>query len=354
MEKNLRLFLSTLLMLFSVNTLFANGDFTVDGFAYIINDDRISVSLTWKDYDQPYTGDVVVPAEVTYAGTTYTVNNIGYLAFSAVTRTVNGSWPVITTNTEVTSVTLPNTITSIDVGGFLKCSKIKSITIPESVLVIEQSAFAGCSSLEEITIPESVYIIETHAFSGCTNLKTVRLSDGLGKIGSMAFNGCKNLESIYCNSTTLIQAYKDAFDGCDKATLYVLSDDLKAEYSEANGWNKLNSIVSLIPITIACGNGGSMQMHGVDYEETIVKAYASKDVETTISFTPARGQQLSMVKLNGEDITNEVQDNVLTANIPADATLLVTFKHQGYDINQDGEVTIADVVSLVNYILGNE
>ena len=57
---------------------------------------------------------------------------------------------------------------------------------------------------------------------------------------------------------------------------------------------------------------------------------------------------------SGEDITNEVVDNVLTASIPADATLLVTFKNQGYDINQDGEVTVADVVSLVNYILSIE
>jgi hypothetical protein len=61
-----------------------------------------------------------------------------------------------------------------------------------------------------------------------------------------------------------------------------------------------------------------------------------------------------MVKLNGEDITNEVVDNELTTSIPVDATLLVTFKNQGYDINQDGEVTVADVVSLVNYILSIE
>ena len=353
MERNLRMFLATFLMLFGVNTMFANGDFTVDGFAYIINEDGISVSLTWKDYDQPYTGDVVVPAEVTHDGKTYTVNNIGYLAFSYVTRTVNGSWPVITNNPEVTTVTLPNSITSIDTGGFLKCNKLKNITIPETVLVIEQSAFAGCSSLEEITIPESVYIIESHAFSGCTSLKTVRISDGLGYIGSMAFNGCKNLESVYCYSTKEIKAYKDVFDGCVNATLYGL-DDWMAEFGETNGWNQIASKVSLMPITIACGNGGSMLVNGMSFEETIGKAYVSKDVDTTISFTLSKGQQLSMVKLNGEDITNEVVDNVLTTSIPADATLLVTFKNQGYDINQDGEVTVADVVSLVNYILSIE
>ncbi|MBO7660945.1 MAG: leucine-rich repeat protein, partial [Bacteroidaceae bacterium] len=191
------------------------------------------------------------------------------------------------------------------------------------------------------------------AFSGCTKLKTVWISDGLGYIGSMAFNGCKNLESVYCYSTKEIKTYKDAFDGCVNATLYGL-DDWMTKYSETDGWNKIASKVSLMPITIACGNGGSMQVNGMSFEETIGKAYASKDGETTISFTLAKGQQLSMVKLNGEDITNEVQDNVLTTSIPADATLLVTFKNQVYDINQDGEVTISDVVSLVNYILSVE
>ena len=169
----------------------------------------------------------------------------------------------------------------------------------------------------------------------------------------MAFNGCRNLESVYCYSTEEIKAYKDAFDGCVNATLYGL-DKLMDEYSVADGWNQIASKVSLMPITIACGNGGSMQMNGMSFEETIGKAYASKDVDTTISFTLSKGQQLSMVKLNGEDITNEVVDNVLTTSIPADATLLVTFKKQGYDINQDGEVTVADVVSLVNYILSIE
>ena len=82
---------------------------------------------------------------------------------------------------ELTSYTIPNSVTSIGVDVFWNCSSLTSITIPDSVTWIEGSAFAGCSNLTSITIPNSVRSIGRSVFVGCTNLKhlTIGCDPGL-------------------------------------------------------------------------------------------------------------------------------------------------------------------------------
>lgn len=52
-------------------------------------------------------------------------------------------------------------------------TKLTSVTLPDSLETIEQEAFMGCTALESIRIPASVTLIGAQAFAGCTNLKDV-------------------------------------------------------------------------------------------------------------------------------------------------------------------------------------
>ena len=72
---------------------------------------------------------------------------------------------------------------------------ITSITLPEGLTSIEDEAFSGCN-LTSITIPESVISIGKSAFSGCSNLLSVIIPNGVTSIGSSAFYECSNLKSI--------------------------------------------------------------------------------------------------------------------------------------------------------------
>jgi hypothetical protein len=96
-------------------------------------------------------GDIVIAS--TYNG--YPVTSIGSSAF-------NG--------TGLTSVTIPDSVTSIGDSAFRNCTSLTNVIIGNSVTNIGYGAFAGCTSLTRMTIPASVINIGSSAFYGCSSL----------------------------------------------------------------------------------------------------------------------------------------------------------------------------------------
>ena len=117
----------------------------------------------------------------------------------------------------LTSITIPNGVTSIGVNSFEHCGALSSISIPNSVISIEDGAFQHCLSLTSITIPNGVTSIKRWAFYDCSSLTEVIIPNSVTHIGDWAFNCCPSLVSITLpNSITTIEG--GTFSGCNSLT----------------------------------------------------------------------------------------------------------------------------------------
>ncbi len=97
--------------------------------------------------------------------------------------------------TDLTSVTIPNSITSIGRDAFYGCGLV-SVTIPNSVTTIGDDAFYECRDLTSVKIGNGIASIGYRLFSDCENLTSVKMGKNVSSIGKYAFNGCSSLASI--------------------------------------------------------------------------------------------------------------------------------------------------------------
>ena len=81
-------------------------------------------------------------------------------------------------------------------GSFKDCKFLESVTIPNSVTSIEETSFKGCRSLKSITIPNSVKSIGDWAFNDCSSLTSITIPSNVTSIGERAFSSCDSLSSI--------------------------------------------------------------------------------------------------------------------------------------------------------------
>ena len=117
----------------------------------------------------------------------------------------------------LTSINIPNSVTMIGKGAFSGCDSLTSINIPDDVTTIGEGAFGGCHSLTNINIPNSVTTIGTGAFFYCLSLTSINIPNSVTTIGKGAFRGCKSLTSINIpNSVTTIGEW--AFVECKSLT----------------------------------------------------------------------------------------------------------------------------------------
>lgn len=93
----------------------------------------------------------------------------------------------------IETISLPNSLVTIENNCFLNCKNLKTIIIPSSVTSIGEHAFSGCESLKTIIIPDSVTSIGIECFAYCKNLKTITLSNNMTYIATRMFQYCENL-----------------------------------------------------------------------------------------------------------------------------------------------------------------
>ena len=168
----------------------------IDGIYY--NLDNIVKTAEVTSNPNKYSGAVVIPEAVKYNGVQYDVTIIGNNAFQYCSS--------------LTSITIPNSVTSIEICAFYKCTGLTSVTIPNSVTSIGYYAFQYCSGLRSISIGNSVTSIGGSAFEGCGVLTSITVGNSLVNIVGGVFAGCSSLTSIHVAEGN--NKY-DSRDGCN-------------------------------------------------------------------------------------------------------------------------------------------
>ena len=107
---------------------------------------------------------------------------------------------ILNTYPKLTSVTIPDGVTSIGKYAFQDCKSITNISIPDTVTSIDFAAFWGCESLTSINIPDSITSISDYTFYNC-GFTSINIPNSVNSIGIEAFSGCKKLSKINFKGT---------------------------------------------------------------------------------------------------------------------------------------------------------
>ena len=151
---------------------------------------------------------------------------------------------------------IPDGVTRIDYA-FGSCKNLTSVTIPDSVTSIGDHAFNGCTSLTNITIPNSVTSIGNYSFSGCTNLINITIPDSVTSIGDNAFYKCESLTDIIIPNSVISIGYS-AFSDCSGLANIAISDSVTSI-----GVSAFSGCISLKSIAVSDNNKNYASVDGV-------------------------------------------------------------------------------------------
>ena len=338
--------LTTLLAL--VSLIASHAEVTFEGIRYQLTDDGKAEIAKNNDCK----GDIVIPNTITYQEKTYQVTSMVTFAFF---------------ESEVTSIKLPDAITTISESAFNKCRHLKRITLPSQLVVIEYGGFYLCESLDSIVCPSSLKEIRSMAFWGCSSLKNLVLNDGLEVIKDIAFAKCEKLEKLVLPAS-LTEFDGHAFEDCQAmryidcrmtnppamkenyfanamkymGTLHVPSA-CKNTYNHTNGWKEFSNIVEdndgreMVDIHIRCNGNGSVQAGGKS-----VKATGSGTADMWLEIE--RGSNLRLDFFPTTDPQHEGPETEVTRlTINTDSISPLTIMDNTYTISQIQDELNVDV-----------
>ena len=142
--------------------------------------------------------------------------------------------------------------TTIVYSAFANCTSLTSITIPDSVTSISSDAFEYCSGMTSIDIPDSVTSIGSNVFTSCDGLTSVTIGSGVTYIGWLVFVNCKNITNMIIRAATppalergqSSSPASDTFSG--SYPIYVPSESVN-DYKAAQYWSRIESRIQAMP-----------------------------------------------------------------------------------------------------------
>ena len=352
---------------------------TLNNFASVVGNDNIS-------------GEAIILSSVEVGGDTYIVDKIKKGAFrssnlisvtipNSVTSIGNDAFSVCA---KLTSVTIGDNVTTIGTSAFQSCFQLASLTIGNSVVTIGQYAFTDCDQLVSVTIPNSVTTIGHSAFwecnrltsvtigSGvtsmsdgvfmdCYNLSSVTILNGVTSIGDFAFSGCTSLKSILIpNSVISIGTY--AFKDCSLESLTIPESVTSIRTGIFMGCTSLASVT--IPSSIT-----SIPMEAFTDCTSLTAITIPSSVTTISSDAFKRCNNLTFMKVDNvtpcsfySSSFTKRTNAVLSVPVGSKSSYEAADYWKDFkkiveniegDVNVDEEVDVLDVVDIARFVVGS-
>ena len=230
----------------------ANGEATIE-YVWISAEEAIAVPQTLDGYPVTCIGSsafwdcaqltsITIPNSVTFIDQRAFANCSGLTSITIPNSVTNIGDEAFAGCSGLTSITIPNSVSNIGNAAFYLCSGLTSITIPNSVSNIGEDTFFNCYGLTSITIPNGVTSIGHEAFAYCSGLTSIMIPNSVTNIGSVAFRECSKLSSITIPDSVTSIGYS-AFLGCSGLTSITISEGVTSlEGSVFAGCSGLTSI----------------------------------------------------------------------------------------------------------------
>lgn len=245
-------------------------------------------------------------------------------------------------------------LNSIGNKAFIYCENLTSVTIPDGVTSIGNYAFGACTNLTGIVIPANVTTIGANAFESCESLTSVIIGSGVTSIGDAAFKNCNSVTNVYCYadlSKTAWKNFNQDFKNNSTMMLHVteeMFEKLEANYSfDFNVMSDLYGEAPLKANSAVPGEYWTTYYNGTNNVMVTEGTTVYKGVPGTSSVT---------LKEVADGIINVNQAVILKSNSPAIPLLLSeTISTTGYEDNElqgVSEVTVQEVGNTY-YVLSN-
>ena len=173
--------------------------------------------------------------------------------------------------TTITSVCIPDSVTTIGTSVFYGCTSLKKVTIPSSVTKIGEWTFAYCSAIETIDLPNDLTEINDFLFEKCTGLKNIVIPDKVTYVG-YSFYGCTSLESVTFGKG-VVDVYFDAFGNSSVSTLIFRGDVIPHDESLGGTYISHLACINALKTVIIEGNVTAIrenEFRGCSLLETVV------------------------------------------------------------------------------------
>jgi len=164
-----------------------------------------------------------------------------------VTTLRNSDWVSIfgPANTNIVSVTIPDSVTTIGTFAFYECRGLTSVSIPNSVTNIGEYAFKDCSGLTDIVLPNAITELKWWVLAGCTGLSTLTIPESVTSISSYALAYCTGLTNLILGRNVVSIGYA-ALEACTGLTTLIIPSSVTSLGAHVfNGCTNLGSIYFL-------------------------------------------------------------------------------------------------------------